>query len=105
MTSPPATGSPPSSCRSWPPTKQQQKARGEFLGGIVPFGYARSEDGLRRIEVPAQQAAIRRIRALRAQGLSAQKISAALRADGTAKVSHVTVLKILGRAGAERRAA
>jgi len=80
-------------------TKRAQKGRREYLGGVVPFGYRRSEDGRSLVPVPEQQAAIRRIRALRAAGLSSQKISAALAEDGI-KLSHVSVLKVAARAAA-----
>jgi putative DNA-invertase from lambdoid prophage Rac len=80
-------------------TKRAQKSRREYLGGILPFGYTRSEDGRSLIEDPVQQAAIRRIRALRSNGLSSAKISAALKEDGI-KLSHVSVLKIAARAAA-----
>jgi putative DNA-invertase from lambdoid prophage Rac len=74
-------------------TKRAQKGRLEYLGGVVPFGYVKSPDGISLIENPAQQAAIRRIIKLRSEGISSQKISAAPKADGI-KLSHVSVLKI-----------
>ena len=78
-------------------TKRAQKGRREYLGGGVPFGFVKSTDGRSLIEDPVQQAAIRRIRELRSEGLSAQRISAALKADGV-RLSHVSVLKIAARA-------
>jgi putative DNA-invertase from lambdoid prophage Rac len=80
-------------------TKRAQKGRWEYLGGVVPFGFAKSPDGRSLIEDAVQQAAIRRIHELRASGLSSKRISAALAEDGI-KLSHVSVLKI-----AERRIA
>ena len=47
------------------------------------------------IERPEQQAALRRIRALRAQGASLRAIAAALAQDGH-RLSHVAVRHILG---------
>ena len=74
-------------------TKRQQKARGEYLGGPPPFGYA--DDAERRlVPVPEQQKAIRRIQKLAAEGLSPYKISDDLKASGV-KLSHVTVRKII----------
>ena len=47
--------------------KADQKARGRCLGGIMPFGYRRGERG--ELEPhKAEQAAIREMVALRAQG-------------------------------------
>src|SRR3954470_4881330 len=57
--------------------KADQKRRMRYLGGIVPFGWSVGSDG-ELIEVPDQQAAIRRARKLRDQGLSLRAISAAL---------------------------
>jgi DNA invertase Pin-like site-specific DNA recombinase len=78
-------------------TKRAQKGRREYLAGVVPFGFVKSPDSRSLIEDPVQQAAIRRIRELRSEGLSAQRISAALKADGV-RLSHVSVLKIAARA-------
>jgi hypothetical protein len=47
------------------------------------------------IERPEQQAALRRIRALRAQGASLRAIAAALAQDGH-HLSHVAIRSILG---------
>ena len=69
----------------------------EYLGGKVPFGFVKSADGRSLIEDPVQQAAIRRIRELRSAGLSSQRISAELKADGV-PLSQVPVLKVTARA-------
>jgi putative DNA-invertase from lambdoid prophage Rac len=74
-------------------TKRQQKARGEYLGGPPPFGYAHDAER-RLVPVPEQQKAIRRIQKLAAEGLSPYKISDDLKASGV-KLSHVTVRKII----------
>lgn len=74
-------------------TKRAQKARGEYLGGKPPFGFAYDADH-NLVEVPKQQRAIRRIRKLRAEGLSSHKISSDLAKHGI-KCSHVTILKII----------
>ena len=83
-------------------TKRQQRGRREYLGGVVPFGYRLSPDSRTLVEVPEQQAAIKRIMELRSEGLSGYKISDALKATGI-RLSHVSVLKILDRTAAERR--
>jgi len=80
-------------------TKRAQKGRLEYLGGVVPFGYVKSPDGISLIEDPVQQAAIGRIIKLRSEGVSSQRISAALKADGI-RLSHVSVLKIAARVAA-----
>jgi putative DNA-invertase from lambdoid prophage Rac len=80
-------------------TKRAQKNRREYLGGKPPFGYVKSPDRRSLIEVPEQQAAIRTIRKLRAEGFSAHRISAGLKEVGI-HISHVSVLKV-----AERHAA
>jgi putative DNA-invertase from lambdoid prophage Rac len=55
-------------------TKRQQKARGVYLGGPPPFGWAHDAER-RLVPVPEQQNAIRRIQKLAAEGLSLYKIS------------------------------
>ena len=56
--------------------KADQKARGAYLGGIVPYGFT-LEDG-RLVPVAEQQAMIARILALRSEGKSLRAIRAAL---------------------------
>jgi DNA invertase Pin-like site-specific DNA recombinase len=68
--------------------KADQRRRGRFLGGSVPFGWRREGDHL--VPVPAQQAAIEWMRAMRAEGLSLRAIRDRLAAEGV-KVSHVAV--------------
>jgi DNA invertase Pin-like site-specific DNA recombinase len=75
-------------------TKADQKKRGRFLGGTVPFGWRVGDRGA-LIKVPEQQATIQQILALRREGLSLRAISA--KVGGT--VSHVTVRVILANAG------
>jgi putative DNA-invertase from lambdoid prophage Rac len=57
--------------------KADQKARGRYLGGKVPFGYVRGDDGA-LVEVPEQQEAIRTARELRASGSVLRQIREAL---------------------------
>src|SRR5215471_6051688 len=58
--------------------KADQRTRGRYLGGIVPFGW-RIGAGGNLIEVPDQQRAIQRIIELRRAGLSLRSISTAIR--------------------------
>jgi putative DNA-invertase from lambdoid prophage Rac len=71
-------------------SKADQKKRGRFLGGTAPFGWRVVADGA-LVEVPEQQATIRKIRQLRQDGLSLRAIAG--RIGGA--VSHVTVKSIL----------
>src|SRR4029077_6535144 len=57
-------------------TKRAQKARGEYSGGAVPFGYR--AEGRQLVRLPEQQRAIKRICAWRDAGLSLRAISAKL---------------------------
>jgi DNA invertase Pin-like site-specific DNA recombinase len=74
-------------------SKQRQKANGEYLGGPPPFGY-RHDENRKLVPVPEQQAMLRRIHKLAAEGLSPYKISDDLAKRGV-KLSHVTVRKII----------
>lgn len=75
--------------------KKDQRQRGRFLGGKVPFGYRVSEDG-ELVPEPAQQAAIRRIRKMRAEGLALRPIAEAMQASGV-QITFMGVKKILER--------
>jgi putative DNA-invertase from lambdoid prophage Rac len=66
--------------------KADQKARGRYLGGIMPFGYRRGESG-ELVPVDAEQEAIREMVALRGQGRALRAIADVMRAKGV-KVSH-----------------
>ena len=68
--------------------KADQKARGKFLGGYAPFGWRREGDSV--VPIPEQQAAIARMRALRAAGLSLRAIRDRMAQEGV-RVSHVAV--------------
>jgi DNA invertase Pin-like site-specific DNA recombinase len=81
--------------------KRDQRARNRYLGGTAPFGWHVGYGG-ELIERPEQQAALRRIRALRAQGASLRAIAAALAEDGH-RLSHVAVRGILGEGAEPRR--
>jgi putative DNA-invertase from lambdoid prophage Rac len=75
--------------------KADQKARGRYLGGTVPFGFRRGESG-ELVPVGAEQAAIREMVALRAQGRALRAIADAMRAKGV-KVSHEGVRAALAQ--------
>jgi DNA invertase Pin-like site-specific DNA recombinase len=76
-------------------TKRAQRARGEYLGGVAPFGFVYdAEHNL--VPVPDQQLTLRRIKRLAAAGSSPRKISADLAERGVA-LSHMTVRKSLSR--------
>jgi DNA invertase Pin-like site-specific DNA recombinase len=73
--------------------KADQRARNRYLGGIAPFGWRVGEDG-ELAEVPEQQAAIRTMRSLRAQGASLRQIAVAISVAGHA-ISHEGVAGVL----------
>jgi putative DNA-invertase from lambdoid prophage Rac len=73
--------------------KADQKARGRFLGGSVPFGFMLGDDG-ELVPVEAQQEAIREMIALKAQGRSLRAIAAEMQAKGHL-ISHVGVQSVL----------
>jgi DNA invertase Pin-like site-specific DNA recombinase len=73
--------------------KRDQKARGRFLGGTVPFGYRRGE-GYELIPDEDEQAAIRETKRLRAEGMALRPIAEAMRAKGH-KISHEGVAGVL----------
>jgi putative DNA-invertase from lambdoid prophage Rac len=78
-------------------TKADQKSRGRFLGGSVPFGYRTvpiDEKSSDLVPHEEQQEAIKEIIALRAQGRSLRAISELLGAMGH-RISHETVAAIL----------
>lgn len=57
---------------------QHKAAMGEFTGGAAPYGYAVGEDGVRLVEVEAEQAVLHEARTLRAAGLSLRAVAAEL---------------------------
>jgi putative DNA-invertase from lambdoid prophage Rac len=73
--------------------KADQKARGRYLGGIVPFGYRRGEHG-QLSPHKGEQGAIREMVALRAQGKALRAIAEAMQAKGF-KISHEGVKGVL----------
>ena len=77
--------------------KADQKARGRYLGGKVPFGFRRGEGG-ELVPHEAEQEGIREIVALRAQGKPLRAIAEAVAAKGH-KISHEGVAGVLRAAG------
>ena len=73
-------------------TKRDQRQRGRYLGGTPPFGWRVGEDGA-LVAIP-EQAAIRRIRRLKAQGLALRTIAETMR-DAGVSISHVAVRSVL----------
>ncbi len=59
-------------------------ACGEFTGGEAPYGYRVSEDGVRLVEIPAEQSVLAQARALRAAGLSLRAVAGELARAGLA---------------------
>jgi putative DNA-invertase from lambdoid prophage Rac len=74
-------------------SKADQRKRGRYLGGIVPFGYRRGESG-ELVAHEAEQEAIREMAALRAQGRPLRAIAEAVRSKGF-RISHEGVKGVL----------
>jgi putative DNA-invertase from lambdoid prophage Rac len=74
-------------------TKADQKTRGRYLGGIVPFGFRLGEGG-ELAPHEAEQSAIREMAALRAQGRPLRAIAATMQGKGY-KISHEGVAGVL----------
>ncbi len=77
--------------------KADQKARGRYLGGKVPFGFRRGEDG-ELVPHEGEQEAVREMVALRSQGKPLRAIAEAVRTNGL-KISHEGVAGVLRAAG------
>jgi putative DNA-invertase from lambdoid prophage Rac len=73
--------------------KADQKARGRYLGGKVPFGFRRGESG-ELVPHEAEQEAIREMVALRAQGRPLRAIAEVMQAIGQ-QISHEGVASVL----------
>ncbi len=84
--------------------KADQKSRGRYLGGAVPFGYrkvVKREGGkqFKQLEpVPKEQAAIKRVRRLHREGKSLRAISQDMKQRGH-NLSHEGVKRVLERKG------
>lgn len=74
-------------------TKRDQKARGRYLGGIVPWGHVVTPDGA--IEpIPECESAIQQMNRLRARGLSYRDIAVEMCQVGT-RISFEKVRQLL----------
>ena len=73
--------------------KADQRQRHRYLGGKVPFGWRVGDNG-DLVQVPEEQAAIRRARKMRMKGISLRAISAALAKRGI-RLSHEGVKRIV----------
>ncbi|GGH24611.1 hypothetical protein GCM10007036_31140 [Alsobacter metallidurans] len=73
--------------------KADQKARGRYLGGSVPFGYRVDAEG-RLVEHQAEQDAIKAMASARAAGKSLRSISAEMAGQGIT-ISHMAVKEVL----------
>lgn len=76
--------------------KADQKARGRYLGGKVPFGYQIGQEGA-LVPHKGQQEAIQAMVAMRREGVALRTISAAM-ADRGFKISHEGVKGVLAQA-------
>ena len=76
--------------------KADQKSRGLYLGGSVPFGYRVARDSKHLEPVPKEQAAIKRIRRLHREDKSLRAISQDMKKRGH-DLSHEGVKRVLGR--------
>jgi DNA invertase Pin-like site-specific DNA recombinase len=77
--------------------KRDQRNRGRYLRGKVPFGYRVHEGVL--VEVDAEQAAIRDMLAMKQSGAALRTIAEAMKARGFS-ISHNAVKEITDRAKA-----
>jgi DNA invertase Pin-like site-specific DNA recombinase len=84
--------------------KADQRQRGRYLGGYVPYGWRVVPDGERgkQLEpIPEQQKAIKLMLRLRDEGLSLRAIQAKLVAEGFPRINHSTIDTALRNAEAE----
>lgn len=59
-----------------------KSAKGEYIGGRVPYGFDLTEDGVRLAPIEHEQIVLSKARKLRKQGLSLRAIAATLQKDG-----------------------
>ena len=59
-----------------------KRGQGERISRHMPYGYRLSDDGVHLVEDEDQQRGLRRMRALRAEGLGYLKIARVLTAEG-----------------------
>lgn len=78
--------------------KADQKTRGRYLGGRLPFGFAKGDDG-QLVPVPEEQAIIVRIAALKGQGKSLRAIQKILDPMGGRELSLDAISRIAAEQG------
>lgn len=76
--------------------KRDQKTRGRYLGGSVPFGWELTAGG-ELLQEDLQQDAIRRMVRMRQRGASLRTIAKTIQAEGF-KLTHVGVKKVIAAA-------
>jgi putative DNA-invertase from lambdoid prophage Rac len=76
-------------------TKRDQRQRGRYLGGKVPFGFDRRADG-GLVENAQEQAIIARARDMRANGATLRRIQAAIDAQHGRKLSLDALHRVSG---------
>ena len=79
-------------------TKHDQRQRGRYLGGKIPFGW-RVGDAGQLVPIPEQQAALKRMRKMRAEGIALRTIAEKMTASGV-EISHQGVANALAAADA-----
>lgn len=77
--------------------KTDQRQRGRYLGGVIPFGWNKGENG-QLMPVPTEQDAIVCMMQMHKAGRSLRNIAHAMTAEGFA-LSHAGVGKIIKRQG------
>ena len=75
-------------------SKADQKARGRYLGGKIPFGWRVGPDGETMIEVPEEQAAIKQMIKLRVKERQPLRVVVEAMAAKGHKISHQSVVNI-----------
>jgi putative DNA-invertase from lambdoid prophage Rac len=74
-------------------TKKDQKDRGRYLGGKIPYGFEAVDGAL--VAIPEQQAVIEAAKALRASEKPLRAIQAVLLADHQTKLSLDAISRIV----------
>jgi putative DNA-invertase from lambdoid prophage Rac len=79
-------------------SKADQKARGRYLGGKIPFGWRRDgPDGDVMVEVPEEQEAIREMIRLRLEERQPLRVVVEAMAKRGHRISHQSVVNIVAR--------
>jgi len=76
--------------------KTDQRERQRFLGGTRPFGYRVGDDG-ELVPDEREQAALSRIRELRAGGMALRRVAETVNTELGTRVSHMLVKRIAGK--------